>query len=127
MNDEQYLNHCRELLQNFAQEMGQRTEFLAENDPLRELTAEFQAIAEHGADLYAEGPLLVTRLFTHFPDFAPTFPRDLLWFFGSDCLHYMPDEEISGFQELGRLRLAAADRGETLNIRDARAKLLKLQ
>jgi hypothetical protein len=31
-------------------------------------------------------------------------PRDLLWFFGGDCLHYMPDEEIGLFQELDERR-----------------------
>ena len=50
-------------------------------------------------------PALVARLFTTYPDFAPTFPRELLWFFGGDCLHYMPDEEIATFQQLEELRL----------------------
>jgi len=127
MNDEQYLQHCRGLLNDFARELGQRTEFLAEEDPLRQLSRGFQRVAEGQENLYTEGPLLIGRLFTHFPDFAPTLPRELLWFFGGECLHYMPEEEIAQFQELEQMRLSAAARGETLDIRDARAKLLKLQ
>jgi hypothetical protein len=127
MNDQEYLEHCRELLQRFARELAQRTEFLEESDPLRVLASGFQGLTEGVEDLYIEGPLLVARLFTHFPDYAPGFPRDLLWFFGGECLHYMPDEEIAQFQELEQLRHASGARSETLDLREARAKLLKLQ
>jgi len=127
MNDEQYLQHCAELLASFSQELVTRTEHLPEEDSLRELAASFQAVADSGKDLYTEGANLVVRLFTTYPDFAPTLPRELLWFFGGDCLHFMPDEEIGQYQQLEEMRAAAAARGETLDLRDARAKLLKLQ
>ena len=127
MNDEQYLQYCAELLTSFAQELVTRTEHLPADDSLRELAANFKALADSGEDLYTEGANLVVRLFTTYPDFAPTLPRELLWFFGGDCLHFMPDEEIDQYQQLEEMRAAAAARGETLDLRDARAKLLKLQ
>ena len=127
MNDEQYLQHCLALLSDFAQTMITRTAHLPEDDSLRSLAEAFGALADSGADLYTEGSNLITRLFTTYPDFAPTLPRELLWFFGGDCLHYMPDDEIEQYQQLEEKRLAAAARGETLNLRAARAKLLKLQ
>ena len=127
MNDEQYLEHCHQLLSDFADTLFRRTDGLEAQDSFRQLAARFQNLANGQGDLYAEGPALVARLFTTYPDFAPTFPRELLWFFGGDCLHYMPDEEIATFQQLEELRLQAAARGETLNLQDARAKLLKLQ
>jgi len=34
-------------------------------------------------------------------------PRDLLWFFGGDCLHFMPDDEIAVFQQLEERRYEA--------------------
>lgn len=127
MNDEQYLQYCRRLLTEFADAMRHRVETLSEDDPLRRLADEFHALAEGRGELYQDGPSLVSRLFTGFPDFAPHFPRELLWFLGGECLHYMPDEEIGIFQQLEQQRLEAAARGETLDLREARAKLLKLQ
>ena len=39
----------------------------------------------------------------------------LLWFFGGDCLHFMPDEEIDLFQRLDERRYEAEERGETFD------------
>jgi hypothetical protein len=128
MDDRQYLNHCRELLASFTRELLSRTDSLPEDHPLRALAGDFRALCQdEGADLYLEAPPMVSRLFTGFPEFTPTFPRELLWFLGGECLHYMPDEEIALHQQLEQQRLEAAARGETLNLRDARANLLKLQ
>jgi hypothetical protein len=127
MNDAQYLQYCRKLLAGFAQDLWSRVDSLPEEDPLRVLAGEFGVLCEDGGDLYSQGPGLVSRLFTGFPDFAPIFPRDLLWFFGGECLHYMPDTEIEQYQQLEHQRLDAAARGETLDMRSARANLLKLQ
>ena len=127
MNDEQYLQYCRELRAGFTKDLSARIESLPEGDPLQQLAGEFRELSEDGADLYTDGPTLVSRLFTGFPDFVPIFPRDLLWFFGGECLHFMPDEEIDAYQQLEQQRLDAAARGETLDMRSARANLLKLQ
>ena len=126
MNDEQYLNHCRALLAEFALTLTARTRDLPENHPLRELAHAYQSLDEPSSDLYSLGPDLITRLFNNFPEFAPTFPRQLLWFFGGDCLHYMADEEITQFQQLEDMRLAAASRGETFKFEESRASLLNL-
>jgi hypothetical protein len=127
MNDEQYLDYCRKLLIEFATSLVQRTEHFPEDDPLRELAASYQSLPDSVADIYAEGPELVARLFTTYPELAPSFPRQLLFFLGGDCLHYMADEEINQFQQLEDKRIEAGARGETFNLREARAKLLNLQ
>ncbi|MDG2273028.1 MAG: PA2817 family protein [Halioglobus sp.] len=106
MNDEQYLEHCRSLLSEFAQILATRTKQLPEDHPLRELAAEFQSLDLHCADFYAQGADLVARLFDTYPEFSPTFPRQLLWFFGGNCLHYMADDEIVEFQQLETARLS---------------------
>jgi hypothetical protein len=120
MNDEQYLTHCREALAQFADELALRASHLPP-------AGAFKALCDNAGDLYSDGPALVTRLFTTYPDFAPTFPRELLWFLGGECLHFMPDDEIELHQQLEELRTAAAAAGETLDLRAARSKLLKLQ
>ena len=127
MDDAQYLSHCRALLKQFAATLDQRTEFLPPEDTLRELSAAFSELASGERDFYIEGPGLVERLFVTYPDFAPTFPRDLLWFLGGECLHLMADSEIELYQELDTQRHEAAARGEHLDFAAARAKLLKLQ
>ncbi len=92
------------------------------------LAKEFERLArDRGPALYADAASLVDRLFTTYPDFAPTFPRELLWFFGGDCLHFMPDDEIALFQQLDEKRSEAAAGGNILDLQAARAKLLNLQ
>jgi hypothetical protein len=116
------------LLSDFAEELSKRTQSLATDDTLRILAADFQLLAQDSdGDWYADAGPLVNRLFTTYPDFAPTFPRELLWFFGGDCLHFMPDDEIAVFQALEDKRSQAAASGAVLDLAAARAKLLNLQ
>ena len=127
MNDEQYMQHCKEQFAEFSQTMKKRTESLDSADSLRELAVAFENVASSETDLYEKGPALIFRLFETYPDFAPTFPRELLWFLGGECLHFMPDEEIAVFQQLDELRGAAQIKGEVLDFQAARAKLMKSQ
>ena len=121
------MHYCRELFSEFSTTMMTRTDSLEEKDSLRELALAFQAVAQGEVDLYDKGPALISRLFETYPDFAPTFPRELLWFLAGECLHFMPDEEITVFQQLDELRGAAQIKGEVLDFQAARAKLMKSQ
>jgi hypothetical protein len=96
--DESYVEEQKQLLADFAREFLERTRDLGPQDGLRELALAFGELSAGDGDLYAEGPPLVSRLFTVYPEFAPTFPRALLWFLGAECLHFMPDEEIAEFE-----------------------------
>ena len=58
------------------------------------------------ASLYL-GQDLVSQIFQRYPQIAHLVPRDLLWFFGGDCLHFMPDEEIEMYQALEERRFYA--------------------
>ena len=127
MNDEQYLQHSHAVFETFSNEFVLRTQSLKETDALRELALAFQRMAEGESDLYTQGQTLVSRLFTTYPDFSPTFPRELLWFLGGDCLHFMPDGEIALYQQLEEQRQNSAAHGEIIDFSAARAKLLKLQ
>jgi hypothetical protein len=61
-----------------------------------------------------------------YSELNPLLPRDLLWFFSGDCLHYMPDEEISVFQRLDELRFEAESSGATFDYPLERAKIFNL-
>ena len=127
MNDEQYSQHCLQQFQAHASRLSTRCQDLPESDSLRQLSERFNDAAQSMDSLYNLGPALVDRLFVTYPDFAPDFPRELLWFLGGECLHYMPDEEITAYQQLDEMRAEAAARGEALNMREARASLMGLQ
>lgn len=53
------------------------------------------------------GQDLISQIFHRYPQIAHLVPRDLLWFFGGDCLHFMPDEEIALYQNLEDRRFDA--------------------
>lgn len=58
------------------------------------------------------GQDLICQVIQRYPQIAHLVPRDLLWFFGGDCLHYMPDEELDLYQRLEELRYEAERKGE---------------
>ena len=58
------------------------------------------------------GQDLISQVFNRYPQIAHLVPRDLLWFFGGDCLHFMPDEEIALYQTLDERRFAAEENVE---------------
>lgn len=61
------------------------------------------------------GQDLISQIFHRYPQIAHLVPRDLLWFFGGDCLHFMPDEEIELYQQLDERRFAAEENAEPFN------------
>ncbi len=80
--------------------------FLERYDELRmELPIDPVASAYLGQDL-------MCQIIQRYPQIAHLIPRDLLWFFGGDCLHYMPDEEIDLYQALEERRFEAEENEE---------------
>ena len=58
------------------------------------------------------GQDLLSQIFSRYPQIAHRVPRDLLWFFGGDCLHFMPDEELDLYQALEERRFEAEQNDE---------------
>jgi hypothetical protein len=58
------------------------------------------------------GQDLICQVIQRYPQIAHLIPRDLLWFFAGDCLHYMPDEEIALYQALEERRFEAEENDE---------------
>ena len=73
--------------------------------------------------LYA-GQEIICQIITRYPQVAHMIPRDLLWYFGGDCLHYMPDEEIAQYQLLDEHQAQAEARGEEFDWEQARLLLM---
>ncbi|MBP9614157.1 MAG: dehydrogenase [Thiopseudomonas sp.] len=73
-----------------------------------EMVADLRASSD---DLYV-GQDIISQVFQRYPQIAHLVPRDLLWFFGGDCLHFMPDDEIDKYQQLEDRRYQALENGE---------------
>ena len=58
------------------------------------------------------GQDLMCQVIQRYPQIAHLVPRDLLWFFAGDCLHYLPDEEIDLYQALEERRYEAEQNDE---------------
>lgn len=127
--DKAYLEFHLRLLNAFLERAKQQPPFSLETceqedqDFFRELT---ELPHSGGADLLIQGQQLFCRIVAAYPHLMPLVPRDLLWFFGGDCLHYMPDEEIRIFQQLDELRQNAIEANEDFSYENARMKTMGL-
>ena len=71
------------------------------------------------------GQDLICQIIHRYPQIAHLVPRDLLWFFGGDCLHYMPDEEIALYQRLDERRFEAEANDEPFDWQHEKQWLLE--
>lgn len=77
-------------------------------------------------DFSFEGQELICKVIASYPNITPLIHRDLMWFFGGDCLHFMPDDEIANYQLLDERRFEAEDKGEEFYFENERAKVFGL-
>lgn len=120
MNDRDFHEEQLGLFRAFAE----RLETIAAapgGEPLAELSDQIRGLAAAPERFLDDGPPVIARLLTTAPQVAEHFPRDLLWYLGAECLHFMPDEEIDSFTALDEARREADARGERFNWREARA------
>ena len=128
--EQDYHNYHIDLLRDMTQQIAQQLPFVSEDCSAEdhEFIAQLQALGEqpHSADFLACGQELLCKIVSAYSHLMPLVYRDLLWFFGGDCLHYMPDEEIATFQGLDELREEAIQQDKSFSYKDARAKTLGL-
>ncbi|GGO79783.1 hypothetical protein GCM10011348_14960 [Marinobacterium nitratireducens] len=101
---------------------------LSENDAefRHQLDALVDAMEQQRGDYIESGQEILSRLVRHYPELVPLVPRDLFWYFGGECLHYMPDDEIEIFQQLDEERHAAESENRPFNYEETRARILGL-
>lgn len=124
--DQEYYTYHLELLAAFSAQIQQLPPFNAEfpsEDDLEFLAALTQLQQQpQGVSFLEQGQILTCRVVGTYPHLMPLLYRDLLWFFGGDCLHYMPDEEIAIFQRLDEQREEAKQQQVPFSYKEARAK-----
>jgi hypothetical protein len=127
--DKAYSDFHLNLLNTFIEQIKDQPPFCLENcdqDDQEFLNELDQLPKVGGSELLIQGQQLFCRIVAGYPHLMPLVPRDLLWFFGGDCLHYMPDEEISVFQHLDELRQSAKNSNETFSYEKARLSTMGL-
>ena len=58
-----------------------------------------------GVEEQTQGQRLITTCIKNYPHWVNIIPRDLFWYFGGDCMHFLGDEEIDQFQRLDELSI----------------------
>lgn len=124
--DQEYYTYHLELLAAFNAQIQQlppfNTELSSEED--QEFLVALAQLQQQETDFLAQGQILMCRVVGSYPHLMPLLHRDLLWFFGGDCLHFMPDEEIAVFQRLDEQREDAKQQQLPFNYKEARAKTM---
>jgi hypothetical protein len=117
---QELLNHCQNQLP-FASENLSETdnEFI---EKLIELT-HFKSTNE---DYFFTGQQLIVQIVGSYPHITPLASRDLFWYFGGDCLHFMSDEEMDLYNQIDEMIYESEKNGTTLNYSEAKAKAFKL-
>jgi len=127
----QYLKHHVDLLQQFKTASEKLPPFI-QTEENNEDDAEWLGaldqlcnMKDHNEEMNGQGQRLVLRVVSTYSHLMPLLSRDLLWFFGGDCLHYMPDEEIDFYQQLDELRFSAEEAGHSFDYAAAKEHLVK--
>ncbi len=124
--DQEYYIYHLELLTAFSAQIQSLPPFNSEH-PSEDDREFLTALAElqqqpQGINFLEQGQVLMCRVVGSYPHLMPLLYRDLLWFFGGDCLHFMPDEEIAVFQRLDEQREEAKEQQVPFSYKEARAK-----
>lgn len=124
--DQEYYTYHLELLTAFSAQIQPlppfNVEFPSEDD--QEFLAALAQLLQQPQDVsfLEQGQVLMCRVVGSYQHLMPLLYRDLLWFFGGDCLHFMPDEEIAVFQRLDEQREDAKQQQVPFSYKEARAK-----
>jgi hypothetical protein len=128
--EQDYHKYHLDLLRSMTQQIAQQLPFVSEDCSAddREFIEQLHALCEQpqSTDFLAKGQDLLCKIVSAYSHLMPLVYRDLLWFFGGDCLHFMPDEEIAVFQALDEQREEAIALNQAFSYKDARAKTLGL-
>ncbi len=119
--------YCIQQLRQLARTLPPSLEMISDEETASAITTRLDNIIvglEHGGeDALHDGQVFICQIIGNYPQLTPMLARDLLWFFGGDCLHYMPDEELERFQQLDEQQADASRKGEHFDWSDARTLL----
>jgi len=123
MHYTQYFTHHVDLLKQFKENISQERPYHINLNELTEYDQQFIRTLDklctyesYNEEMSEQGQWLVERIVNGYNHLLIHFSRDLLWFFGGACLHFMPDQEIEFYQQLDELRYAAESQNRDFDI-----------
>lgn len=130
--EQQYQQYHLQLLRTFIEQIEQQPPFTLEicSEEDQEFLNNIKSLPEQAhesREFLHDGQQLLCRVVTTYPHLMPLLYRDLLWFFGGDCLHFMPDNEIERYQLLDELRHEAANSEKDFSYENERATVFGLR
>ena len=93
-------NHVEKLTQLYKQLDNTRESKVLSDAMLHQLERIIDQLVQHSDAAWQDASSWLANAMSVAPQIAPMIDRELLWFFGGDCLHYLTDEEIDRFQRL---------------------------
>ncbi len=122
-----HFQHHQNLLQSLYQHCHKQQPFNTEqaSEVDLEFLASLRSLADtkqYSEDYSYQGQSLICRIVAHYPHITPAVSRDLFWYFGGDCLHFMADEEINLYQQVDELRYE----DDSISYSEAKAKIFQL-
>lgn len=110
--------HCQQQLP-FCDEQANEVdlEFLDLLKQLSEATSADESFQQNGQ-------IIIGRIVGQYQHITPAVNRDLFWFFGGDCLHYMADDELSLYQQLDEY--LHEQKSEPMDFTQAKAHIFQL-
>lgn len=96
------------------------------NKELLDLFLELDRSFDSNGDYALIGQQIITRIVSHYPDITPQVHRDLLWFYGGDCLHFLGDEEIQKYQDLEERYYELSNNDDSCCYRNLRAQAFNM-
>jgi hypothetical protein len=129
MSNSNYFEHHIKIIQALYQYCLQQLPFCDEQ--VNEVDEEFLSLLKQLSEATSvdesfqyNGQIIVGRIVSQYQHITPSVNRDLFWFFGGDCLHYMPDDEIKSYQQLDEYLHDHSE--ETLDFSEAKARIFQL-
>ena len=113
-------NHCQSQ-PPFAEENGSETDkvFIEKLKALANATSTNE-------DYFFIGQQLIVQIVGNYPHITPLVSRDLFWYFGGDCLHFMSDEEIHFYNQIDEMIYESETNGTKVDYTKAKAQVFKL-
>ncbi|GAA4648007.1 PA2817 family protein [Kistimonas scapharcae] len=123
-NHRLYIEHHQQLLDNLMMQLPNALDSVCTEEQkeqqLEQLQHVKQALVDHLEESRYLGQQWLFAFIGNHPQLAPMVPRDLLWFFGGECLHFMSDDEISKYQRLEDILAEAEHNGRDMSWIEAR-------
>lgn len=130
MHYTQYLSDHVDLLKQFRKGIAKQVPYSNNLKDLTESDQQFMKTlddlcetTEHSESFTEQGQWLIDKIVLSYEHLLMYLSRDLLWFFGGNCLHYMSDEEIRFYQQLDELRHAAESQNRPFDMLEAKTFL----